>query len=332
MKKKILFCAEDFGGIKSLFPIYIYLKKKFECKFITNNNFYCEVTKKKILPINKKDLLILAKKFSPDVVFSGSSEGKYSIDKLLLNSYRNNNEVKKIIVFEEWHYNYKKAIIFNNDYLKIDTYLVNDKFCYHKAIKEGLEKKKLFVACQFHLSNLFYNVKHKKKSSNNILFLYEDIQKKTKIKNIKHPGYSTKQVLKDLIKVHSLLKLNSKILVKKHPSRKGKFNILEKELKNKFVKYVYSNEIIKFMLNSKIIVGMRSMAILESIVLKCPVISYQPNSFFERCSAVNLGLIKSLKTFIELKKNISSEKRIYASSKKLSFIKKIDSIKFDKII
>ena len=51
------------------------------------------------------------------------------------------------------------------------------------------------------------------------------------------------------------------------------------------------------MLSSKYIVGMRSMAILECIVLKLPVISYQPNSSYERCSAVNLGYIKALKKF-----------------------------------
>ena len=59
---------------------------------------------------------------------------------------------------------------------------------------------------------------------------------------------------------------------------------------------------------------MRS-AILEGIILKLPVISYQPNSRFERCSAVNLGLIKTFKNFIDLK--IISEKKI--SIKKFKF-------------
>ena len=77
---------------------------------------------------------------------------------------------------------------------------------------------------------------------------------------------------------------------------------------------------------------MRSMAILESIVLKLPVISYQPNSSFERCSAVNLGLIKPLKKLIDLKRIISGEKKISTKSRKLSFIKKIQKINFDKII
>ena len=229
MKKKILFCAEDFGGIKSLYPIYIHLKKKYNCKFFTNNNFYCEITKKKIKAINKKDLIVNSKKFSPNVIFTGVSAGKRSIDKVLLNFYRDRNEVKKIVVFEEWYYNYKKAIRFKNNYLKIDSYLVNDKFCRDKAIKEGLDEKKIFVTCQFHLSNLFYNFKIKKDFSQNILFLYENIEIKKGIKNQEHPGYSTEQVLNDLIDVHTLLKLNSKILVKTHPSKIGKFNSLKKK-------------------------------------------------------------------------------------------------------
>ena len=33
MVKKILFCAEDYGSIKSLFPIFVYLSQKFNCRF-----------------------------------------------------------------------------------------------------------------------------------------------------------------------------------------------------------------------------------------------------------------------------------------------------------
>ena len=58
--------------------------------------------------------------------------------------------------------------------------------------------------------------------------------------------------------------------------------------------------VLNIYLSSKIIMSMRSMAILESIILKLPVISYQPNSRFERCSAVNLGLIKTFKKKILL--------------------------------
>ena len=54
---------------------------------------------------------------------------------------------------------------------------------------------------------------------------------------------------------------------------------------------------------------------LESIILKLPVISYQPNSRFERCSAVNLGLIKTFKNFIDLKRIISGEKKISIKKK-----------------
>lgn len=332
MKKKILFCAEDFGGIKSLYPIYVYLKKKYNCKFFTNRNFYCEVTKKKIKPINKKDLIYKSRKFSPNIVFAGVSSGKYAIDKLLLNFYRNKSEIKKIIVFEEWHYNYKESIKFKNDYLNLDYYMVNDKFCYDKAIKDGLEKKKILVTCQFHLSNLFYNFKIKKKPSDNILFLHEDIINKNGVRNLEYPGYSTKKVLKDLFNVHKVLNLNSKILVKMHPSSIAKSNIYKKEPNNKFVKYIYSQSIIKYMLSSKIIIGMRSMAILECIVLKLPVVSYQPGSFYERCSAVNLGLIKSLNTFVDLKKIFFSRKKIYIRKRKFGFIKKIEKINFNKII
>jgi hypothetical protein len=330
MIKKILFCAEDYGSIKSLFPIFVYLSPKFNCRFFTNKDFFCEITKKKVKSTSQKEIIKRSKKFSPDIIFAGLGK---KIDRPLLRFYGNRDEVKKIVAFDEWYYNYKEVTKFKNEYLKINTYLVNDKFCYNKAIREGLDKKKIFITGQFHLSNIFNNFKGKKKISNNILFLHEDIKKKKNFENLEYPGYSAKQVLKDLISIHAHLKLNSKIIVKLHPSAKENFDYFKKDSINKYIKFVYNdNEVIKYMLSSKIIIGMRSMAILESIVLKLPVISYQPNSSFERCSAVNLGLIKPLKKLIDLKRIISGEKKISTKSRKLSFIKKIQKINFDKII
>ena len=330
MKKKILFCAEDYGSIKSLFPIFVYLSPKFNCRFFTNKDFFCEITKKRVKSTNQKEIIKKSKKFSPDIIFAGLGR---KIDRPLLSFYENRDEVKKIVAFDEWYYNYKEVTKFKNKYLKINTYLVNDRFCYNKAIREGLDKKKIIITGQFHLSNILNNFKSKKTFSNNILFLHEDIIKKKNIKNLEYPGYSTKQVLKDLISIHTHLKLNSKIIVKLHPSAKKNFVYFKKNSINKYIKFVYNNnEVIKYMLSSKIIIGMRSMAILESIVLKLPVVSYQPNSSFERCSAVNLGLIKPLKKLIDLKRIISGEKKISTKSRKLSFIKKIQKINFDKII
>ena len=328
MIKKILFCAEDYGSIKSLFPIFVYLSPKFKCKFLTNKNFFCEITKKKIKSNNRKNIIDKAKKFSPDVIFAGLGK---KIDRFLLNHYKDRDDVKKIVVFDEWYYNYKEVTKFKNDYLKIDCYLVNDSFCYNKAIREGLEKKKIFITGQFHLSNIYNNFKGKKIISNNILFLHEDIKKRKDVKNLDYPGYSAKQVLKDIVSIHINLKLKSKIIVKLHPYAKENFDYFKKNSINKYIKFVRNdNEVLKYMLSSKIIIGMRSMAILESVILKLPVISYQPNSRFERCSAVNLGLIKTFKNFIDLKRIISGEKNIY--KKNLSFIKKIQKINFDKII
>ena len=329
MVKKILFCAEDYGSIKSLFPIFLHLSSKFNCKFFTNRNFICEISKKKIKSIDTKEIINKSKEFSPDIIFAGVA---LKMDRILLNFYKNKDEVKKIVVFDEWYYNYKKAITYRNKQLKINTYLVNDKFCYNKAIKEGLDKKKIFITGQFHLSNLFHNFKGKKSYSNDILLIHEDIKKK-KIKNLDHPGYSIKQVLKDLISVNLQLKNNSKIIIKAHPSAKKSFSYLKKNITNKHIRFVFNdNEIIKYLLSSKIIVGMRSMAILECIILKLPVISYQPNSSFERCSAVNLGLIKSVKRFIDFKRILSGEKSINIKNKQFSFIKKINRINFNKII
>ena len=329
MVKKILFCAEDYGSIKSLFPIFLHLSSKFNCKFLTNRNFTCEVSKKKIKSIDAKEIINKSKEFSPDIIFAGVA---LKMDRSLLNFYRNKDEVKKIVLFDEWYYDYKRAITYRNKQLKIDTYLVNDKLCYYKAIKEGLDKKKIFITGQFHLSNLFNNFKGKKSYSNDILFLHEDIKKK-KIKSLNNPGYSAKQILKDLIRANLQLKSNSKIIIKAHPSAKKNFSYLKKNIANKHIKFIYNdNQIIKYLLSSKIIVGMRSMAILESIILKLPVISYQPNSSFERCSAVNLGLIKSVKKFKDLKKILSGEKSINIKNKKFSFIKKIHKINFNKII
>ena len=62
MIKKILFCAEDYGSIKSLFPIFVYLSPKFKCKFLTNKKIFCEITKKLNQTI-EKILLIKQKNF-----------------------------------------------------------------------------------------------------------------------------------------------------------------------------------------------------------------------------------------------------------------------------
>ena len=63
------------------------------------------------------------------MIFSGLGE---KIDKRLLSIYQNRHEVK-IVVFDEWFYNYKDVTKYKNKYLKINSYLVNDRLCYKKG-------------------------------------------------------------------------------------------------------------------------------------------------------------------------------------------------------
>ena len=72
--------------------------------------------------------IILQKKFRSSILSSGRillnfiSNGSliaFKIDRPLLSLYKNKNEVKKIVVFDEWYYNYKEVTKFKNEYLKI---------------------------------------------------------------------------------------------------------------------------------------------------------------------------------------------------------------------
>ena len=326
---KILFCAEDYGGVKSLFPIYLYLKKSHACKFFVKKKFTCEITNIKITPTCKDQLISGIKNFSPNVIFLGTSSGKKSIDKVALN-FCQDKKIKKIIVFDEW-YDYKKRLIYRNKILLADIFIVNNKEALKIAVKEGLRSTKIMPICQFHLSNLFYNYKKKLKTKNQILFLSEKIIKKEK-KSIENPGYTSMEALDDLIAIHKYYKLDSKILIKKHPSEINKNIKIRKFSHNKYISYIYDYNIIKYLVASKFVVGMRSMAILESLVLKRNVISYQPNSHFERCSAVKLKLIKSISNKESLKKIFRNGKKNKVILKNLNFLKKIEKINFKNIL
>jgi len=135
-------------------------------------------------------------------------------------------------------------------------------------------------------------------------------------------GYTEKTVREDIFNILKNLNFKCIVIEKLHPNDLNVYDELgDEHIKWKTVKDVDSSELF---LNSDMVVGMRSVALLESVLFGCNTVSYQPNLKGEQvCTAVNLGHVQCCNEKTDLanwfRSSINGKKNI--SKREVLFIK-----------
>ena len=114
-------------------------------------------------------------------------------------------------------------------------------------------------------------------------------------------GFTEETVRRDLISALDEIDTPAVIIEKLHPSHTGdpeSFRISD----NLYFKQVKKYELWPLLMESDVVVGMRSVALLESGLLRRKTASYQPDLIGpNKCAAVHFGVVEKLKNRDALK-------------------------------
>ncbi|MBU0467673.1 MAG: hypothetical protein KKD07_00225 [Candidatus Omnitrophica bacterium] len=342
--KKILFCSSDAGGANNIIPVIheasatgyncIVFGSQTTCKLFEKQNIdLCleevnSVEKAgKILHENEIDILICATS-----CYLGSEQ--YFIE-----ASRKKN-IKSLSVLDEW-FNYRIRFLSDRgelDYLP-DIICCQDDRSKALAIKEGIPESILEVTGSVYLSEL-----DKKRE----LFRDRNVSIPEIFKGIERPiivflsethsqdygedenggpfgdflGYTEKIVRKDLFEALKHVDKTVTVLEKLHPNDRNKYDVFQDDRIDWLIEK--DMDVWTLFAACDIVVGMRSMALLESALFDCPTVSYQPGRIGPQlCAAVNLGLVSCLRERNELEKwifnNFNGKEKI--RKEEFSFIK-----------
>ncbi len=312
----ILIGTQDFGPAK-----YLYEITKGENNFIWayNANLKNFFNENKISTIKKwKNLTNI------ELVVTGTCL-QNGIDKQVL-IWSKTHKIKSISCIEHWtnikeRFKYKKKIIYPN------FIILNDKFVYAQAIKEGLPQKKLYIGgnpiIEKFLKLKDYKSKNKiNKKKKKILFISESLNYFKKNKN-NHKGYNEYQVLNIIL--NSMSKEFS-LTIKKHPSEreikyinyKKKFGINETKVADP----------LKLLNKYDYFIGMESMLLIQLSFISNYVISIRPNSIndfipisynlmFTASNSKELEIIINSSSLKKKNKNKNLKQMYISSSKKI---------------
>lgn len=341
INRSLLFCATDAGGAKNISPIAkAAVQEGIFCKIITSGKMlrlFRGVEDLVRMPVikNKAGALKLLEKESPDALICGTT--RYLSPERLLISCAKKLKIRSIAVLDEW-YNYRLRFVdkFNRLSFLPDMICCQDRTVKRKAEDEGLPKGNLFITGSVALSLLKKKISDFKSDAPAlpksltgcprpiITFISETHAKDYGASAGKrgsfgqYLGYTEKSVIKDIVQVIETIGNKCTLVEKFHPSSSG----VSREVPlSKTINYIPVKDIDLYSLlwYSDMVIGMRSMVLLEAAMFGCKVVSYQPGLQGDnQCTAVRLRLVKGLMRRSELESWIKSH-----FTEKTNFTKRI---------
>ena len=323
--ENVLLCATDAGGARNIAPLIKVIKKHgYKSVLITSKEmkdlFDLENVKLVETTSSNSNFKGYVDKFKPKAIFCGTTR-YVSIDRKLIKE-GGKQGVKTVVVLDEW-FNYR--LRFENEKGELeflpDAIACMDKKAKEGAIEEDISKELCFVTGSPSLSDLTDRVE---KFVDNPLpppdFLKNDQLKpiitflsQTFAKDYGSKkgdtgplgpflGYTEDTVKNDIVSVIKKINKPCVVIEKLHPS--SELDDFDKMI-DKNIRWIRIKKADLWSLfwYSKGVIGMRSMALLESRIFNRPTISYQPGLLVkDTCTAVVFGLVKRLSTPDELNK------------------------------
>lgn len=271
--------------------------------------------------------------------------GTTAVDSLerRLTVYARQSNILSVAVVDE-RYGYRRRFSDNRGavYCLPDGVALMDDECYRDALREGLPGPRLRVTGSPLLSHLAYHapalLKYQGGPGNmigsswgQVLFVSETIARDNG-SSPRHRGrlgdflgFTEETIRRDILSSLQEVGRPALLIEKLHPSddRSPEQGWIEGQL---FWKRVKEDDLWSLVLQSDVVIGMRSMALLEAALLGRRVASYQPNLIGEnQCAAVHFGIAARLDTRQDLKEwvlcNLSAKSPCLASPKNLPFIR-----------
>ena len=321
---KILMCATDAGGMRNLLPIMQVAEKRFGLAglLVASRNTRHLVKNRHWEPLlcrNRDDLGEFFTHQKPNVLICGTTR-YFSPERVLTKAARKIG-TRVLAVLDEW-FNYR--LRFENEegtlsYLP-DLICCQDDRAKQEAVSEGIPEENICVTGSPYLSTLakeaqtYLNYPPKnpqafkqKSDAFRILFLSETHEADYGSEPGKGGrlgpflGYTEFMVRKDICEVLESVGKPIEVIEKLHPTHD---NLPEPfpPRKNVVWRTVKDAPLWPLIWHSQLVIGMRSISLLEARILGCQVISYQPGLLGDDCCTVTrLGLARRLSNISELK-------------------------------
>lgn len=316
---KILLCATDAGGIRNIKPLIpICFDAKFNIVLITDkkklilfDGSHNQVT---TLVFSEKltleDMADLLEQEQPQAIICGTTCFD-SPDRFLIPLGKKKG-IKTIAVLDEWynyHYRFENLQTRKLCYLP-ETIAVQDDLAFNEAIAEGLPSDILTITGSPALSELISKAisladesvplpsfLKGSKDKPVVTFISEthaiDYGSLPDTSGLLGPfiGYTEHTVRDTLFKVLGHLNEDVIFVEKFHPATRSQK--LNNTISNNVTYHVEKDvNLWDLLFHSDVVIGMRSMALLEASILGCRVVSCQPHLIgSEMCTAVRLGLV-----------------------------------------
>lgn len=319
---KVILCASDAGGISNIIPLIpACLRQEINVVLLTYRKrieLFSKIADKvnKVIYVDEfsiNDLRSLIENIRPEAVICGTTRF-ISSDRMLIPVARR-TDIRSVVVFDEW-FNYSYRFI-NPDTLKMeylpDAIAFQDEQAKKEAVLEGVPEGICYVTGSPALAELVKKAQgylneppcipsflKESKGKPIVTFISEthaaDYGTSPGSRGPLGPfiGYTEDSVLENLMNVLSRLSSSIVFVEKLHPTA----NIENRSLSipsNLSYFSVRETNLIDLLWYSDIVVGMRSMALLEAYILNCETVSYQPELIGpERCTAVRMGLVQKI--------------------------------------
>lgn len=348
--KKLLLCATDAGGARNLAPLLLYVQNKgFLPSLITSEGMLALFDTRGIKIIKAKDVnsemaaINLLKEISPAAIVCGTT--RYTGPERLLITAARKLGIKSVVILDEW-FNYRIRFQKEDGELSYlpDIICCQDEKSRNEAASEGIPPDHLFVTGSAFLSTLTFRAEKfltdppampgfiKDKTKPIITFLHETHSLDYGLRPGESGplgqfiGYSEHTVRQDIFDTLKKIGKNCTVIEKLHPAYQG-YGLAP--LGDSCVQWITvpTTDLLPLLWHSDLVVGMRSIVLLEAAILGCPAVSYQPHLIGPQvCAAVRFNLIKSIHDkdglYDWFKKNISSElKRGRRLIQRLPFLK-----------
>lgn len=322
--RKLLLSATDAGGARNLAPLVGVIKEQ--------GYYPVLVTSRDMLPLfNIQDIEViksdsvdsesagrLLNSIEPIAIICGTT--RYMGAERFLIAAAKKLRIRSVVVLDEW-FNYR--IRFENEAGEVanlpDVITVMDELAKKEAVEEGLPAESCYITGSPALASLTSQAEHFVGSrpdipvflqSNHvrpvITFISEthaaDYGSKPGERGPLGPyiGYTEDSVREDIFTILKRIDQPCVLVEKLHPAAKETDLSLPNHPKIRWLRITKTN-LWALMWHTDLVIGMRSMALVEARILGRSAVSYQPGLIgIDHCTAARLGLVSKLSTPPEL--------------------------------
>jgi len=339
--ENVLLCATNAGGARNVAPLLKEVKKRgLNPILITSKDMkqFFNFKNLKVIETTSEDTNAAnyINQFNPKAIICGATRYP-SIDRLLIREGKK-NKIKTTVALDEW-YNYRIRFENQKEELEFlpDIIACMDEKAKEEAVSEGIPKQLCYVTGSPSLSDLTDKAEDFIKNPRPIpdflvssqsepIFTYLsetftiDYGSKKGDVGLLGPflGYTEETVKKDIITILKDINIPCTVVEKLHPSSK----LENKETKiNENINWIRikKTDLWSLFWYSNAVIGMRSMALLESKIFNRPTISYQPGLIVKDIStAVKFGFVEKLSEKNELKTWLENQFEKYKKQDKRS--------------